>query len=683
MVEEMAVDDPATSLPPGDVRDAAPSRNHNLPQLTNEFLGREKYIVQVLHALASRSFIICIEGMGGVGKTTLAIQTALYSLSDPNHLFERVVWISALHRPDQELWFNEVLDTIARELKSPALTKLEVEDKLREVQDLLRERPILVMIDNYETIHDEHLDQWISEGVPAPSKVLITSRASIWRNAQPIQLQGMENAEALRLIRNFCQSWGLTSLIQAPDDKLLPLIKVTEGNPKAIELALGHIRRGGLSLDEVIEHLHHANASVDDIFNDLYKRSWEKMHDEAKHVLKVIPFFPEPVKRDALGYPAGLMDYQLKEAVEELVQFMFLEVNPEDLERKPEYHTHPLIRAFGHKQLEADPSFKKEARQRWYEYYYGMIKREMAQGRSGDLYWDSLVRSGEATPIDEEWPNILNVLEWADLEGYDESLINLMLLLAHYMNRHFYYKERLYYTQKAAEAAERTQQIKAAALFRIDTLGWTLIETNRLQEAKMSILQGLQIAQRINPSTQDAEELIALAHVFLARVALQQGNLTEAAELMHENDTSNCRPVIQFRSAMITGDIVYQQGDIPAAIQHYEQAQQIGGQYRNQHGSEGEDEDLAYRMSIAYLAHGDIEKAERSFENLPRLERYATVTTGTIYKNLEEAYFAKERGDIEQARRSIEVALNQLSPTIESHWMLDEIRTFLKNLEVL
>jgi LuxR family glucitol operon transcriptional activator len=649
---------------------------HNLPRLPIEFLGREKDVVRVLTALASRSYIICIEGLGGVGKTTLAIQTALYSMSEPNRFFEHVVWVSAVDRPDQEYWLTEVLDTILRELGSPAFTKMPLEQKILEVEQLLSELSILVIIDNYETINDPALRAWI-EKVPTPSKVLITSRASNWRNVEAIQLRGLQDAEALKLIRNQSRRWELRSLETASDDTLLPLVKITGGNPKAIGLALGHIKRGGLSLEEVVEHLHVAGETVSDIFDDLYNRSWSKMKQDAQHVLMVVPFFADSVSREALAGAAGLQSYRLKQAVEELVQFMFLDVNQEELILGQRYSVHALTRAFASTQLHRVPEYEQEARRRWVRYYITFIERYLAKGRSGERYFDSLVRSGEALPIDQEWPNIRKVLEWTDQEGQDEVLIDLLLLLAHYMNRHFYYSERLMYARKAAAAADRLQRRKEAALFRIDTLGWALIEENRLDDAHQEIMKGLQIAQTLDISTIEAAELIGLAHIFLARVALQRGNVKEASALIEQVEPNKYRPVIQFRAAMIAGDISYRQNDVDEAIKLYEHARHIGGQY----GNEGEDEDLSYRMAIAYLAKGDLAKAEHSFKNLPKIEKYASVTTGGIYSKLEEAHFAKARHEKETARRLALEALNYLSPTIEAHWMLDEIHNFLKSLE--
>jgi hypothetical protein len=105
-----------------------PRVHDNLPPQYGEFLGREKDIERVLNGLRSRWPLVSIEGLGGMGKTTLAIQTAHYCLSGPQAVldspFEYVVWVSAKDQPEQKLWLNEVLDATARILGYPSIMKL-------------------------------------------------------------------------------------------------------------------------------------------------------------------------------------------------------------------------------------------------------------------------------------------------------------------------------------------------------------------------------------------------------------------------------------------------------------------------------------------------------------------------------------------------------------------------------
>src|SRR5678816_3336713 len=59
------------------------------------FVGRNEEIEAILHSLQpnSRTFIIGVEGIGGVGKTALAIEVGHRCIE--NDLFESAIWISA------------------------------------------------------------------------------------------------------------------------------------------------------------------------------------------------------------------------------------------------------------------------------------------------------------------------------------------------------------------------------------------------------------------------------------------------------------------------------------------------------------------------------------------------------------------------------------------------------------
>ena len=173
------VEPPAPPPPP-------PRRSgHNLPpRIYGELLGRKADIDRVLRELESRYPVITIEGFAGVGKTSLAVEVGYSCVisTDKTRVhtitFDFVVWVSAKDKPMQQRWLDDVLNATARVMEYLAVTQLpkeQSEQKLLEIDSLLRTNRVLLIIDNFETIKDRSLMRWI-ERVPEPSKVLITSR---------------------------------------------------------------------------------------------------------------------------------------------------------------------------------------------------------------------------------------------------------------------------------------------------------------------------------------------------------------------------------------------------------------------------------------------------------------------------------------------------------------------------
>ena len=205
------------------INDSSPTIPQNLPP-RGDFVGREKEKKQVHEALGSRSFIIMIDGIGGIGKTSLALEVlheclaaSRQSENSENSVqtFDAFVWTSAKDHP---LTLNDVLDTIARTLEYPYITQLSPEEKQHEVGKRLRQKSCLLIVDNFETVTDDALAKFILE-LPNPSKCLITSREQSLRQARAVSIRGMEHAEARQLIANEGSRLGLNLTPLADDEQ--------------------------------------------------------------------------------------------------------------------------------------------------------------------------------------------------------------------------------------------------------------------------------------------------------------------------------------------------------------------------------------------------------------------------------------------------------------------------------
>ena len=651
---------------------------HNLPPQYGVFLGREKDIARVLEGLSSRWPLISIEGLAGIGKTTLAIEAAHRCLPGPNAAldepFDIVVWVSASGRPEQKRWMNEVFDTLARMLGYPYVMQVAPENKPIEVDHLLRNHRTLIIVDNFETIVDPDLLNWI-QSVPEPSKALITTRHHHLRRVWDIHLKGLDDKEALELIRRNALRLGLQSVQTASEELLLPLVQVTEGTPWIIEMALGYVKGGRLSLQQVVDHLYKGTKTVESIFDYLFARNWNLMTRDAQHVLMVVPFFADSMSAEALGATTNLSDYRLEVAIEQLVELALLDVNEEFAVSNQRYSTHPLTRAFASSKLHEEQAFEMEARMRWSKYYVAYVARNILREKPTDTYWNVLKKDVYAE-LDLEYPNLQNVLAWSAKQKKDAALLELLLMLAHYMGRRLLYPERISYAKLAAEAANRLNRKKDEAWLRIDALGWVYTEEGKFTDALREISTGLHIAQNMLMGSTDAIDVTALGHAFLARVFLEQGDIAEAAAAIEKALDLECTPLIRCRVNMVAGDIAVREENYLEAIQLYETATRIT--------QEEEDIDfdtiLRYRLGSAYFANGELTAAETEFKKVHSSEQQG-VNIMVMYTKYGLARVAWARGDKEQARRLAQEILEVLSPFTNSHQLLSLINPFLSYSE--
>jgi tetratricopeptide (TPR) repeat protein len=417
---------------------------HNLPHRPAEFIGREQEVEQTLQALKSRHPLVSIEGMGGIGKTSLAIEVAHACLpggqADLPTPFEAAVFISA---KDRDLELNDLFDVISYTLDLPYIAQSPPERKSQEVGRALREHKVLIIADNFETVADEALLAFLQQEVPEPSKAMITTRQEQLRMVWPVPLRGLAEADAIELIRRHARTLRLPEIIQAIDDELQPLVEVTGGNPYAIVTSLGYLKRGALTLRELINALDQAGESVEEIFEYIFTQAWGATDEEGQSTLMVMPFFVDWASRDAIEAATGVGGYYLRRGIETLVEMSLLRKVEDGQE--PLYSVHPLTKAFAQARLRDRPAWEAKARNRWVEYYV-----DFSEG-SGGRDWS------ETTGLDrleKELTNLLAVIDWCYAQEQWGNVNRLFDQIEDIMFVRGYWSEAIRYSEMDIEAME-------------------------------------------------------------------------------------------------------------------------------------------------------------------------------------------------------------------------------------
>jgi len=299
---------------------------HNLPH-PKKFIGREKEIRKILGVLRpyphSQEHLISIDGVGGIGKSALAIEIAYVLMRQDYNAeievqFESIIWASAkrnvlttdgiISRPQIIRTLDQIYTTIAVTLGHPQITRLKFDKQFDAIRSLLTQQRTLLIIDNLETIDDEEIISFLRE-LPAPTKCIVTSRHRI-DVAYPIRLLGMEPNEAEALIQNECARRE-TSLAPADSKKLFTR---TGGVPLAMVLSIAQIAKG-LGVDTVLERL---GKQTNDIARFCFEFSLEHISPSAWKLLMALSIFSAGAARDDLGEVAELNEYDRDEGVAEL-----------------------------------------------------------------------------------------------------------------------------------------------------------------------------------------------------------------------------------------------------------------------------------------------------------------------------------------------------------------------------
>lgn len=675
---------PEPQIPPVELK---VQLHHNLPSRSyspyGSLLGREADQQRVMMALESRFPLISIEGMPGVGKSSLALEVAYSCLRQPEAsksqavTFDYIVWVTAKDKPDQKLWFDDVLNMIARVMDFFAITqKPFTDDKIFEVSALLQSRCTLLIVDNFETIEDPALERWL-RSVPEPTKVIVTSQKSQFRMASPIDLEGLEEKDALDLIRRHINTFELDFLSHKSDDELLPLVKNTAGNPLAIVWSLSTLKGGTLTFEELIDDLraNFRNKNSRKIIDYLFAKSWKQLTPYAQKVLSAVPLFVgvDLIAKDALCAATGLSDDDFNNAVDQLIEFKLLQVEYD--KTKIRYKVHPLTHTYARNKLNKRQLFEAAARERWSTYFLELIKKSITRTKPDTRYWNVLV-SDKMQTIDEEWHSINEVIKWADQSKQDSLFLDLVMLLVHYMDSRFLNLQRMDYVRKAVKIASEMNRKEDEALLSLDALGWTLVEEDDLDRAYRKIRHGFDIANQLDRKNEVKNDLIALGYAWEARVEIEMGNSSTACQLIDKALvlSQTCSSWIKSRVYMAAGDIALKQNRNVEALDFYENQASSMIDY----GGEGNGYQVEPRLGLAYVRTGDLEKAEKKFNALRNNEK---IPIGKLYGDYGLALVAYKRGETEKASRLANETKEALSRKTASNILLKLINELYQDME--
>ncbi|MBC7877312.1 MAG: tetratricopeptide repeat protein [Anaerolineales bacterium] len=545
------------------------------------FVGREDELKSILLSLQtnSRTYIIGIEGIGGVGKSALAIELGYRCVE--NNLFANVIWISAkesvltLHGIEPILpeakTLSDILITIGTSLGNPTIGNLSIQDQIRRAYVLISRHTTLLVLDNFEALSKNEQRDILDflRRSPITLKVVITSRERV-AEGQIIRLQGLSFEESNALLAWDAQQKN----IQLTQDQNKYLVDITGGLPLALLWVHGQIAVLGYSVTQVLDKL-----SLDTeipILQYCFNHSWNLLrHDNEKKILFLLALQPEAVSRIALNEIAGIEDSDsFDNAISDLLQLTLIEPEPD----RDYFSILPLTRRFIRTQFAGDRKFIKQAELKTAHYYVKFLSQ-----KSSFKEW----RGYDDLLMDRN--NILSAAQWCyksvqkkqssskpltkEARNIAEILIQIGIQFGSVLWQRAFWYDRMTLAHAALSAAKLLMDWKSVSTF-ARNISWIYF----YQGDYLRALQWAEEALLATTKTED-ELLIAAAKRSLGTVELRLGNFDRSEKLLKD--------VLKTSEVFISddygiyskgfaqyglGDLEYERGNIKEAREWYQKA---------------------------------------------------------------------------------------------------------------
>lgn len=554
---------------------------HNLPQSDCvRFVGRSTELEWLRRRLAptDRTWQIVIAGIGGVGKSTLALTIAhdyceQYHNLPPNERFEAIIWLSAKeeiltvqgrakHIPPSRIFrtLEDMYTTIAQTLEREDITRVLLEEQEHLVQKALSLQRTLLIVDNLETVTDERIRAFLYH-LPMSTKCIITSRE--WVDvASVLKLTGLPQEEAEKMIVEEAAARDIE--LQATERQRL--FERSSGLPLPIKLSIARIASGE-TFSQILRWL-------GDATNDLSQYCIQGQIDTAYQrdvnawrLLIACSLFDQDaaVSRDALGYTADLSLADRDNGLANLQRLSLLNRTTTD-----RFWILPLIQRYAGAELQK-VDFSQALTDRWLDW---LLK--FAQQYSVDLDF----HIEQAPIVAYEYLHLLSAIRWCQKHERWEALLQLV--------------EGIWFYPYLVGLFGELREMLESAIHAARIIGDEIQEGRFIRRKGLLIWAQGQYNQQLVDHLMKAEE-----------IAIRYNNDTELGLVGHTRV-----------------DVLYHQGHFIEAEQLARKVLEIGGRINNL-------ELLilaSYRLSLIAATKGQFDKAQ---EWLNQCEQWVTTLKWT------------------------------------------------------
>ena len=336
----------------------------NLPSAPIGYVKRPSLETELKDELTNdRHAIVTLVGRGGIGKTSLVL-AVLHEIASTQR-YALIIWFSArdidltltgpkVVRPSV-LTDKDIAEEYRRLIGNSSNNQGENISAVSTMSKHMHEQPhgaaTLFVFDNFETVSSPvDVFQWIDTNIRLPNKAVITSRFRDFRGDYPIEVSGMENEEADKLISRTAKDLGIEDKIGK--DRRQKIIEGSGGHPYVIKIFLGEVANAGN-----FGNPNRMMARNDDILDALFDRTYANLSPLASRIFLTLSRWRTRVPQlavEAVLRWRSTEDVNPEGALDELVRMSLVERTP--AQDNQDFLEVPVTAAlFGKKKFEVSP----------------------------------------------------------------------------------------------------------------------------------------------------------------------------------------------------------------------------------------------------------------------------------------------------------------------------------------